>query len=131
MPNYDFDKDTFHLCWSEGDELVYLDRESLSALSTVLSAALNADQVEMPTDVIEEMLEQIHAMDTRFAKLAIEKAKQFVDGIYLLRDPSGYEKTVEATFDNGKLVRLVDKDGNDWINWANDVVWTEQRASHQ
>ena len=27
------------------------------------------------------------------------------DGIYLLRDPSGYEKTVEASFDgNGKLV---------------------------
>ena len=54
------------------------------------------------------------------------------DGIYLLRDPSGYEKTVEASFDgNGKLERLVDKDGNTWIKWANDVIWTEPRESHQ
>lgn len=54
------------------------------------------------------------------------------DGIYLLRDETGYEKTVEASFDaNGKLVRLVDKDGNNWIHWANDVIWTEPRESHQ
>ena len=54
------------------------------------------------------------------------------DGIYLLRDNTGYEKTVQASFDaNGKLVRLVDKDGNNWINWANDVIWTEPRESHQ
>jgi len=54
------------------------------------------------------------------------------DGIYLLRDQSGYEKTVEASFDaNGKLVRLVDKDGNNWIDWAKDVIWTEPRDSHQ
>ena len=54
------------------------------------------------------------------------------DGIYLLRDHTGYEKTVEASFDtNGKLVRLVDKDGNNWINWKNDVIWTEPRESHQ
>ena len=53
------------------------------------------------------------------------------DGIYLLRDQSGYEKTVEASFDDhGTLVRLVDKDGNNWIDWANDVR-TEPRESHQ
>ena len=52
------------------------------------------------------------------------------DGIYLLRDQSGYEKTVEASFDvHGILVRLVDKDGNNWINWARDVLWTEPRTS--
>lgn len=70
MPNYDFHKDEFHLFWSNGDELVYLDRESLSALSTVLSAALNADHVEMPVEVIEKMLEQIHEMDTKYAKVS-------------------------------------------------------------
>ena len=75
MPNYDFNKETFHLCWSNGDELVYLDRESLSALSTVLSAALNADEVEMPVDVIEDMLEQIHKMDRQFAKVALAKSE--------------------------------------------------------
>lgn len=75
MPNYDFSKDTFHLCWSNGDELVYLDRESLSALSTVLSAALNADEVEMPVDVIEDMLEQMHKMDTQFAKVELAKSE--------------------------------------------------------
>ena len=53
MPNYDFQKDTFHIFWSNGDDLAHLDRESLHALSTVLSAALNADEVEMPVDVIE------------------------------------------------------------------------------
>ena len=54
------------------------------------------------------------------------------DGIYLLRDQSGYEKTVEASFNaHGKLVRLVDKDGNNWIDWAKDVLWTEPRESHQ
>ena len=54
------------------------------------------------------------------------------DGIYLLRDDTGYEKTVKASFDaNGTLVRLVDKDGNNWIDWANDVIWTEPRESHQ
>lgn len=38
------------------------------------------------------------------------------DGIYLLRDETGYEKTLEAAFDaNGKLVRLVDKDGNNSV----------------
>jgi len=75
MPNYDFNKETFHLCWSNGDELVYLDRESLSALSTVLSAALNADEVEMPVDVIEDMLEQMHEMDRQFAKVELAKAE--------------------------------------------------------
>ena len=48
MPNYDFNRDAFHIFFSNGDELAYLDRESVSALSTVLSAALNADEVEMP-----------------------------------------------------------------------------------
>ena len=75
MPNYDFNKETFHLCWSNGDELVYLDRESLSALSTVLSAALNADEVEMPVDVIEDMLEQMHKMDRQFAKAELAKSE--------------------------------------------------------
>ena len=37
MPNYDFQKDKFHVFFSNGDDLAYLDRESLSALSTVLS----------------------------------------------------------------------------------------------
>ena len=46
MPNYDFKKDGFHIFFSNGDELAYLDRESLSALSTILSAALNADTVD-------------------------------------------------------------------------------------
>ena len=70
-------------------------------------------------------------------RYAVEQAHQkfqdtITDGIYLLRDETGYEKTVEASFDtNGKLVRLVDKDGNNWINWANDVIWTEPRKSHQ
>ena len=68
---------------------------------------------------------------------AVEQAHQkfqgtLTDGIYLLRDQTGYEKTVEASFDaNGKLVRLADKDGNNWIDWANDVLWTEPRESHQ
>ena len=75
MPNYDFNKETFHLCWSNGDELVYLDRESLSALSTVLSAALNADEVEMPVEVIEDMLEQMHDMDRQFARTELAKAE--------------------------------------------------------
>ncbi|RKU10830.1 hypothetical protein C6503_19280 [Candidatus Poribacteria bacterium] len=70
-------------------------------------------------------VEQAHA------KFQVSQAPR-TDGIYLLRDHTGYEKTVEASFDaNGKLVRLVDKDGNNWINWANDVIWTEPRASHQ
>ena len=30
MPNYDFKKDGFDIFWSNGDELAYLDRESLS-----------------------------------------------------------------------------------------------------
>ena len=30
MPNYDFKKDGFHIFFSNGDELAYLDRESLS-----------------------------------------------------------------------------------------------------
>ena len=68
-------------------------------------------------------------------RIDIENAKVKAlhrDGIYLLRDQSGYEKTVEASFDdNGTLVRLVDKDGNNWIDWANDVIWTEPRESHQ
>ena len=71
MPNYDFQKDAFHLCYSTGDTLAYLDRESLSALSTVLSAALNADQVEMPVDVIENMLDQIHDINVKFAEAAL------------------------------------------------------------
>ena len=63
---------------------------------------------------------------------AVKQEPPKTDGIYLLRDQSGYEKTVEASFDDrGKLVRLVDKDGNNWINWANDVIWTEPRESHQ
>ncbi|MCY3743608.1 MAG: hypothetical protein OXH00_21555 [Candidatus Poribacteria bacterium] len=75
MPNYDFQKDQFHLFFSNGDALAYLDRESLRALSTVLSAALNADQVEMPVAVIEDMLEQIHEMDIKFAKAELAKAE--------------------------------------------------------
>ena len=68
--------------------------------------------------------------DCRYA--VEQKHQKLTDGIYLLRDPSGYEKTVEASFDaNGKLVKLVDKDGNNWIDWANDVIWTEPRESHQ
>ena len=73
MPNYDFQKDKFHVFFSNGDDLAYLDRESLSALSTVLSAALNADEVEMPVDVIEDMLEQLHQMDVKFAKAELHK----------------------------------------------------------
>ena len=75
MANYDFTQDTFHICWSQGDELAYLDRESLSALSTVLSAALNADVVEMPVAVIEDILEQIHAAQVRCASVALGKAQ--------------------------------------------------------
>ena len=75
MPNYDFKKDGFDIFWSNGDELAYLDRESLSALSTVLSAALNADTVEMPVDVIEDMLTQISEIDTKFAKAELAKAE--------------------------------------------------------
>lgn len=75
MPNYDFQKDTFHIFWSNGDDLAHLDRESLHALSTVLSAALNADEVEMPVDVIEDMLEQLNAIDTKFAKAEFAKAE--------------------------------------------------------
>ncbi|MCY3739961.1 MAG: hypothetical protein OXH00_02965 [Candidatus Poribacteria bacterium] len=73
MPNYDFQRDKFHICWSRGDELVYLDRESLRALSTVLSAALNADEVEMPVAEIEDMLSQIDKMDVEFAKAELAK----------------------------------------------------------
>ena len=74
MPNYDFNKDEFHAFWSNGDDLVYLDRESVSALSTVLSAALNADEVEMPVKVIEDMLEQLNEMDKKFAKAELAKS---------------------------------------------------------
>ena len=73
MPNYDFQKDGFHIFFSNGDNLAYIDRESLHALSTILSAALNADEVEMPVDVIEDMLEQLHAIDTKFAKAELHK----------------------------------------------------------
>ena len=75
MPNYDFQKDKFHIFFSNGDELAYIDRESLSALSTVLSAALNADTVEMPVEVIEDMLEQLNEIDTKFAKAELAKAE--------------------------------------------------------
>ena len=75
MPNYDFQKDTFDLYWSKGDDHALLDRESLCALSTVLSAALNADTVEMPVDVIEDMLEQLNEMDGNFAKAELETAE--------------------------------------------------------
>ncbi len=53
------------------------------------------------------------------------------NGIYLLRDDSGYEKTVEAVFNDGKLVRLVDKDGNNWMGWQKHVCWDEPREAHQ
>ena len=54
------------------------------------------------------------------------------DGIYLLRDDSGYEKTVKATFNlNGKLKRLVDKDGNNWMGWKRHVCWDEPRDAHE
>ena len=75
MPNYDFQKDEFDISFSNGDELAYLDRESLSALSTVLSAALNANEVEMPVEVIEDMLNQISEIDTKFAKAELAKAE--------------------------------------------------------
>ncbi len=75
MPNYDFQKDEFDIFFSNGDDLAYLDRESLSALSTVLSAALNADKVEMPVEVIEDMLEQLNEIDTKFAKAELAKAE--------------------------------------------------------
>ena len=75
MPNYDFNRDEFDISFSNGDELAYLDRESLCALSTVLSAALNANEVEMPVDVIEDMLEQLHQMDVKFAKAELAKAE--------------------------------------------------------
>ena len=74
MPNYDFQKDKFHIFFSNGDDLAYIDRESLSALSTVLSAALNADKVEMPVEVIEDILNQISEIDTKFAKAELAKA---------------------------------------------------------
>ena len=73
MPNYDFQKDAFHIFFSRGDALVYLDRESLRALSTILSAALNADAVEMPVAEIEDMLSQIDKMDMEFAKAELAK----------------------------------------------------------
>ena len=75
MPNYDFKKDEFDIFWSNGDDLAYLDRESLSALSTVLSVALNADTVTMPVDVVEDMLNQISEIDTKFAKAELAKAE--------------------------------------------------------
>ena len=74
MPNYDFSKDKFHIFFSKGDELAYLDRESVSALSTVLSATLNTDEVEMPVKVIEDMLEQFNKMDIQFAKAELAKS---------------------------------------------------------
>ena len=52
------------------------------------------------------------------------------DGVYMLRDDTGYEITVEATFREGKLVRLVDKDGNNWIDWQRHVCWHEPRDAH-
>ena len=74
MPNYDFNRDAFHALWSNGDELVMLDRESVSALSTVLAAALNADEVQMPVKVLEDMLEQLDKMEKKFAKAELAKS---------------------------------------------------------
>lgn len=72
-----------------------------------------------------------YAVEQAHAKFQISQVSR-TDGIYLLRDDTGYEKTVEASFDaNGKLVRLVDNDGNNWIDWAKHVMWTEPRESHQ
>lgn len=54
------------------------------------------------------------------------------NGIYLLRDATGYKKTVEATFDeNGKLTRLVDQDRTNYLDWEYHVLWTEPRDTHQ
>ena len=53
------------------------------------------------------------------------------DGIYLLRDNTGYKKTVEASFDlKGKLLRLVDKDGNNWMDSQHHVLWGKPRKEH-
>ena len=70
MPNYDFQRETFTLEHSEGEPYCKVNRESLSALATVLSAALNADVTEMPVAMIEDMIEQIYVADRKivFAK---------------------------------------------------------------
>ena len=70
MPNYDFEQETFTLEYSEGETYCKVNRESLGALATVLSAALNADVTEMPVAVIEDILEQIYVADRKivFAK---------------------------------------------------------------
>lgn len=75
------------------------------------------------------------------ARDSIEEALQMLDnpvpcerppdGIYLLRDGYNYEKTVEATFSDGKLVRLVDKYGNDFMGWHQHVCWDEPREAHK
>ena len=111
----------------------YID-ESLTGDFTVMARADDGTAIEIyrtscsisakhMLGLLEELLEETKSDESE------SLAK---DGIYLLRDQSGYEKTVEASFnDEGKLVKLVDKDGNNWIGWANDVKWTEPRESHQ
>jgi len=75
--------------------------------------------------LLEELLEETYRDEEKEEKPVAE------DGIYLLRDGT-YEKTVEATFsDNGKLIRLVDKDGNNWIDWQRHVCWDEPRDAHE
>ena len=81
---------------------------------------------------LDALIAAYHAIKKDWADGVEQAEKKGQDGIYLLRDETGYEKTVEATFDaKGKLVRLVDKDGNNWIQWANDVIWTQPRETHQ
>ena len=75
MPNYDFKKDN-SISFSPTATILPISTENrCRALSTVLSAALNADTVEMPVDVIEDMLEQLNEIDTKFAKAELAKAE--------------------------------------------------------
>ena len=82
------------------------------------------EMLSIAKEGIEEAIEIIEASNDE------ERTYNHKSGIYLLRDGS-YEKTVEASFQEGKLVRLVDKDGNNWIDWQRHVCWDEPRDTHQ
>ena len=76
MPNYDFSEGTNSISFSPMATILPISTENrCPRFPTVLSAALNADTVEMPVEVIEDMLEQLNEIDTKFAKAELAKAE--------------------------------------------------------
>ena len=89
------------------------------ATDKILDAKEKLDSAIYGSDPAEDRMSEANGLiDEALTALNYKDPKSYQDGEYVIYHEQ-YAKRVDATFgEDGELLTLVDKDGNDWRQWA-------------